>query len=37
MSKIRIHEYAKETGLTSKEIIDFLESKISRLKVTCHH
>ena len=32
MSKIRIHEYAKETGLTSKEIIDFLESKNIEVK-----
>ena len=32
MSKIRIHEYAKEIGLTSKEIIDFLESKKVEVK-----
>lgn len=32
MSKIRIHEYAKEKGLTSKEIIDFLESKNIEVK-----
>lgn len=32
MSKIRIHEYAKEIGLTSKEIIDFLESKNVEVK-----
>ncbi|CAD2077787.1 translation initiation factor IF-2 [Jeotgalicoccus coquinae] len=34
MSKIRIHEYAKEKGLTSKEIIDFLESK--KIEVKSH-
>src|SRR5699024_1601361 len=32
MSKIRIHEYAKEKGLTSKEIIDVLESKNIEVK-----
>lgn len=32
MSKIRIYEYAKEKGLTSKEIIDFLESKNIEVK-----
>ena len=32
MSKIRIHEYAKEIGLSSKEVIDFLESKNIEVK-----
>ena len=32
MSKIRIHEYAKEIGLSSKEVIDFLESQNVEVK-----
>lgn len=32
MSKTRIHEYAKEIGLSSKEVIDFLESQNVEVK-----
>src|SRR5699024_7328069 len=27
MSKIRIHEYAKENGVSSKEVVEFLQNK----------